>query len=128
METNKTLYGLMAFGPIGLILLGVVFIIALVAGDINNHSSEPPAAFFLFMGLIFLAVLLNLGSLIMYIIHVAKNPRLDEGSRIGWILGMVFAHTVVCIVYFFVYIVNEQPVPYNQQHHHQQQPKGPWDV
>jgi hypothetical protein len=123
MGTNKTLYGLMAFGPLGLIVASIAGIFLMVFSEMDRHSPEPPAGFFVFVGLIFLASILSIISLIMYIIHISKNTRLDDGSRIGWILGMVFAHGIVAIVYFFVHIANEPaPSPYSSE-----PTKGPWN-
>lgn len=108
MGPNKALYGILAFGPIALILLSIVGIFSLVASDMGRRSVDPPVILFLFMGLILVGSLLSIVALIMYI---SRNPRLDDGARIGWIVGMIFAHGIVSIVYFFLHIVPDAPPP-----------------
>lgn len=124
MGTNKTLYGIMAFGPIALTVVGVAgFIMALAASPRYGRGDEVGALFILFILLIFVASAISLASLIMYIIHISKNRSLDDGSRIGWIVGMIFANGITQIVYFFVHIVNEQPLPPSEPFGN---PKNPW--
>lgn len=107
--SNKGLYGLLAFGPLGLVILGIVGIFAAAIADAPNHSSEPPAVFWLFMVVMLVAGVLSLVSLIMFIVHASRNPALDDGARIGWIVGLVMMHNIVTIVYFFMYIAKDQP-------------------
>lgn len=123
-SSNKTLFGIMAFGPLVLAIIGFLGIIGAVLSEVRNHpTAEPPFIFWVFLGLILVSSVLSLISLIMYIIHISRNNRLDEGGRIGWIIGMVFAHGIVAIVYFFMYIAKDDP---GQQA--QGGPKSQWDV
>jgi hypothetical protein len=126
MNTNKTLYGILAFGPLVLILVSFVFLIGGMAGTGMLNDGPPPqeALVFLFgfFGLIIIGSILSLVSMILYIIHISKNPAIPEDQRIFWILGMVFLNGIVNIVYFFVYITKEGELPLPNQ-----QPKSPWD-
>lgn len=124
MGTNKTLYGIMAFGPIALTVLSLAgFFLAIAATPRYSRGEEAGLLFILFLLLILVASALSLASLIMFIIHISKNRALDDGSRIGWIVGMIFANGITQIVYFFVHIVNEQPLPPSEPFGN---PKNPW--
>ncbi|MFN8395765.1 MAG: hypothetical protein U0176_14105 [Bacteroidia bacterium] len=124
MGTNKTLYGIMAFAPIVLTVFGVAGFILAAASAPRYGGGDEVAGLFIFMLLLILvASALSLASLIMYIIHISKNRSLDDGSRIGWIVGMIFANGITQIVYFFVHIVNEQPLPPSEPFGN---PKNPW--
>ncbi|MBK9451468.1 MAG: hypothetical protein IPN95_19055 [Bacteroidetes bacterium] len=123
-SNNKTLYGILAFGPIVLILIGFIGMIGTAVAEVGAHSSEPPAIFWAFFALIMISGILSLVSLIMFIIHISRNTQLDDGARIGWIIGMLFVHGVVAIVYFFMYVAKDQPLPVQDY----QDPKNPWDA
>lgn len=43
------------------------------------------------------------GLVVLFIIDIVKNDRLDEGSKIGWTLGLFFANFLVLPVYWFLY-------------------------
>lgn len=112
MKTNKTLYGIMAFGPIVLGLLGIVPIVLSIVED--PDSRLPPPMALLGIGLFILAGVLGLVSMILFIVHMSRNRYLDDGGRLGWILGMVIGYffgisTIIAIVYFFIQIVRERP-------------------
>ena len=123
-SNNKVLYGILAFGPIVLILIGFIGMIGAAVADAGRHSSEPPAIFWAFFLMLMIAGLLSLVSLIMFIVHISRNTQIDDGARIGWIVGMVFAHGIVAIVYFFMYIAKDQPARGATQ----QFQKNPWDA
>jgi hypothetical protein len=127
MRTNKTLYGFMAFGPLGIILAGFFLLFAALAstGMLNDGPMPDAAAVSMlgFLGLMMVGAILSLVSMIMYIVHISKNKAIPEDQRIFWILGMVLANGITNIIYFFVYITKEDPnAPLPNQ-----QPKSEWD-
>lgn len=115
----------MAFGPLVLILFGVILLVAggvfMGAQDSRYFNDNAPpegflAGFFLIFGLMMIVGILSLVSMIMYIIHMSKNKNIPADQRIFWILGMVLFNGVVQIVYFFVYITKEgNELPYPNQ-------------
>jgi hypothetical protein len=112
-KTNKTVYGLLAFGPILFIVLAIVPIFLIIAADEGGRSTNLDRDSGLFLVFFMIAMLivgsiLSLVSMIMYIMHIAKNPRIPEDHRIAWILGMVLANGITNIIYFFVYIAKEE--------------------
>ncbi|MBK9451469.1 MAG: hypothetical protein IPN95_19060 [Bacteroidetes bacterium] len=112
-KTNKTVYALMAFGPIILIILAIVpiFLVAAAVDEGRNTNLDRDSGLFLVFFIIAMMVvggILSLVSMIMYIMHIAKNPRIPEDHRIAWILGMVLANGITNIIYFFVYIAKEE--------------------
>jgi hypothetical protein len=124
-SNNKTLYGMLAFGPIVLMIIGFLGIIGAAVAEIGRPTSEPPLIFWAFLGLILISGVLSLISLIMFILHISRNRQLDDGGRIGWIIGMVFAHGVVAIVYFFMYVAKDAPPTQSPSGQFQ---KNPWDA
>lgn len=134
-KTNKTLYGLMAFLPLGLSIVGVIlmFPILMMAEPGSRAISEETAivSIFAIVGLIMIAAVLSVMSLIMYIIHIGKNPRVPQDQRILWILGMVFVNGIVQIVYYFVYIAKEDEIDRQNEANMQQfgggNAQNPWN-
>ena len=112
-KTNKTVYALLAFAPIILIILAMVPLFLIVAAEADGHGANLDRDSGLFMIFFMMAMfvvggILSLVSMIMYIMHIAKNPRIPEDHRIAWILGMVLANGITNIIYFFVYIAKEE--------------------
>lgn len=112
-KTNKTVYGLLAFGPMILIILGIVplFLIAATVDNGRGPDLDRDSGLFLIFFMIAMLIvgsILSIVSMIMYIMHIAKNPRIPEDHRIAWILGMVLANGITNIIYFFVYIAKEE--------------------
>ena len=52
-----------------------------------------------------LAVLLNIGLLVYYILHAYKNEKFDNTLKLIWILVFLFGNGIGTIVYYFVEIV-----------------------
>lgn len=109
-KTNKGLYGFLAFGPLAIIVISIVGLVAMVAqleGRRGSRGDDAEVMLFIFFGLMIVAAILSFVSLIMYIIHIARSPYLNDGARIGWIIGMVFANGITQLIYFFLYVVKE---------------------
>lgn len=139
MRTSKGLYAFLAFGPLALMFISIFGIIGMAVsieqGSRYMGRSEPPAFFFVFIGLIFLASIFSLVSMIMYIVHVTKNPNIQENNRIGWIIGMVLGGVIAQIIYFFLYITKEEELDrdrmsreeYLRNNNYGQQKSNPFD-
>ncbi|MFM2377071.1 MAG: hypothetical protein RLZZ165_2168 [Bacteroidota bacterium] len=112
MKTNQTLYGILAFAPLVIVLLMMVFVGGMLA-DVMEHPTLhggdhlPPT----FLGIIFLSgitgTLIGIASLVMFLIHASKNAHIPDQSRIVWILIIVLAGVAGSIVYYFVWIRRE---------------------
>lgn len=81
-----------------------------------HGEEQPPLAFIgglgLFLFVIFLVVLLSLGSLIFYIVHAAQNPNLRENNLlVVWILLFVFANGLGQLIYWIIEILNKKNQP-----------------
>ena len=67
-------------------------------------------AMFMFGGVLGLFALLMLGALgvlacvfwIWMLVDAIRNPELDEGEKIGWVLAIVFLHIIGAILYYFI--------------------------
>lgn len=71
------------------------------------------AGFGIVFALMGLAVVIAYALLVLFVVDIFKNDRLDEGSKIGWTLGLFFANFLVLPVYWFLYFwrVPAQPPP-----------------
>ncbi len=119
MEGKKTLYGLAAFIPMLIGIIGVAALVVAVIQDIN--APDPPVIAIVGMAILGFAGILNFAAAILYIVHIANNRNLDGGVKAVWIIGIVFLSMLIPIVYFFVQIVPEsQPL--------QLRPANEWDA
>jgi hypothetical protein len=127
MNTNKTLYAALAFGPLVLIF-GMFVMMGFMFAEIFDHpgryqgDSMPPA----FGGIMMFSALIGLLSiigLIVYILHVTKNKHIPEANRTMWILIVALAGAVGMAIYYFTWIRKEDELNAKMD----QQPGGnPW--
>lgn len=108
MKTNKILYGFLAFGPIGLLVVAIGSLFLTEMLDIPHRDQM--ALMPLVMIAMFGGGILGVVSLVMHILHVQKNPRIPADQRMIWILAIVMANGIASIAYFFMYIVKEGDV------------------
>ena len=117
MIESKFWQAFFALAPfIGLVLLiggYAVFMISLI-GNLEEleNSDQPPMAFFgglgIFMFMIFLMVIISIGSLVFYIVHAVKNPDLQHNNLLlVWILLFIFASGIGQLIYWIVEIVGK---------------------
>lgn len=111
MKTNKTLYGILAFGPL-ILLIPVFVLMGMMFAEIFEHpyryqnDNMPPQFPMMMLASVFVGMIAMVG-LIMYIIHITKNRHIPDNSRTMWILLLVFAGTIGMIVYYFTWIRKE---------------------
>lgn len=128
MLNNRTLQSFLALAPgISMILFmfGYFFFIISFVGNIqeissSEHLDEPPEDLIYglnyYIGIIFfivfLLIILSILAWIFYIIHIAKNPNLEENNqRVIWILVVVFGGGMGIFVYWLAEIVTKNPKP-----------------
>ena len=124
MKTNKTLYGILAFGPL-ILLIPVFVLMGTMFAEIFEHpgryaNDQMPPQFPMMMIASMLVGMIAMVGLIMYIIHITKNRHIPDNSRTMWILLLVFAGTIGMIVYYFTWIRKEEELEAKAQ----QQAKG----
>lgn len=111
MKTNKTLYGILAFAPLAM-LLPMMAMMGVMFAEIFDHpmryqgDNMPP----MFAGIMLFSVfagMLGLVCLIMFIMHVTKNSHIPDNNRTMWILIIVFAGAIGNIIYYFTWIRKE---------------------
>lgn len=128
MKTNKVLYGMLAFGPMILVFIGMAVLIVGMRdmGMLDDGAAIDPnvGVFLAFMGLMLLVGILGIISMIMFILHISKNKNVPEDQRIYWIIGIVLANGITNILYFFIYIMREDEFPTPQSR--PQPPVDPW--
>ncbi|WP_445385363.1 hypothetical protein ACT6NV_00675 [Robiginitalea sp. IMCC44478] len=118
MLNNKFWQGFFALAPLISVFLLLItylsFIFEIIRreGDFGHYSSEPPMAILgglgIFFIVIFLVILISLGSLVFYIVHAAKNPDLQQNNLLlVWILLFVFANGIGQLIYWIVEILGK---------------------
>lgn len=119
MLQSKFWQAFFAIAPLACLIIALVgyflFILTLVSQGPGWEMEDDaaPLAFFgglgIFLLLIFLAVLLSLGSLIFYIIHASQNPNLKQNNLlVVWILLFVFASGLGQLIYWIIEILNKK--------------------
>ena len=114
-KSSKLLLGILTFLPLifVIIYLFVFFSFFIQIGNTHgNHSEEMVfekffGNFIALFALVLIATIINIGLMIYYIIHSQKNPGNDTTKKLIWILILVFASTIGCVVYYFVEILPE---------------------
>ncbi len=122
MLNNRTLQGFLAIAPlVSLILIFVgyfVFLFSIISNASQLESNPDDFPTELFGGLafififIFLSVILSLLSLIYFIVHVTKNPNLEQNNmRVVWILIIVLVSGIGNLIYWLAEIQSKKPRP-----------------
>ena len=118
MLNNKFWQGFFALAPIigfFLIFAGYAVFLLSIFGNIDEleRSDGPPMALFgglgFFFLMIFLVIVISLGSLVFYIVHATKNPNLKENNLLlVWILLFIFANGIGQLIYWIVEILSKK--------------------
>ena len=115
MIQSKFWQAFFALAPlIGLVLIVggyAVFLFSIFSNlEELEHMEGPPMAFFgglgFFIFMVFLVVVLSIGSLIFYIVHAVQNPNLQHNNLLlVWILLFIFASGIGQLIYWIVEIL-----------------------
>jgi|SRR5690554_4079709 len=121
MLNNRILQGFLAIAPIVLfILIFASYFAAIFSLFSNIHAIEktnqPPIKFLTGLGVVFLLlfvmVIVSLFSFIYFIIHVIKNPNLEQNNmRLIWILIIVLVGGIGNLIYWIAEIESKKPRP-----------------
>jgi heme/copper-type cytochrome/quinol oxidase subunit 2 len=113
MIQNRFWQGFFALAPILMIIpliFGYIFFVFNLVQQAEMHNGDMAATSVLsqvglFMILIFVMILISLGSLIFYIIHAVQNPNLKGNNLlIVWILLFIFVSGIGQLIYWIVEI------------------------
>lgn len=121
MLNNKFWQAFFALAPIigfFLIFIGYAVFLMSIFGNVEemDRGGGPPWPFFKGLGffffMIFLVVVISVGSLIFYIIHATKNPNLKHDNLLlVWILLFIFASGIGQMIYWIVEILAKKDPP-----------------
>ena len=111
-KSQKIWLGILTFLPFVLVILYVLVLFGTLFFSFSymeqNHD-EPEHLFLGGIGVmivsLILAILLNIGLLIYYIIHAYNNKKFDSTLKLIWILVFLFGSGVGPIIYYFVEIL-----------------------
>lgn len=114
-KSTKVWLGILTFLPVIFISVFIYLFITLFLSNIynfENNINNLGEDFFrsMIVSFIFLviAVVVKLGLLIYYVIHVGDNQNNDSTKKIMWILILVFVGTIGSVIYYFMEIL---PLP-----------------
>lgn len=114
-KQNKILLGILTFLPFVLLLLYMLFFFISFFGMFMAESHNQQPNMNLFIGsfgaafvIILLMSLLAIGLLIYYILHITKNEKLNENSRLMWILIIVFTNIIGYGIYWYMQIWQDE--------------------
>lgn len=122
-NSSKIILGIISLLPIIFIAAYFIWFISFFADMMNtaghrqnNPDSMPP--YFIknilwMMMLVGLSMLISVGLMIYYIIHVVNNKSIDSNERIVWILVFIFINIIGYPVYWYMRIWkdNKQTLP-----------------
>lgn len=122
MKTNKTLYAVLAFAPL-ILLIPMMLMMFSMFTEILDHpmryqNGRMPDSFIGIFLVSMVVGVVGLVGMIMYVIHVTKNKHIPDNSRTMWILVLVLAGTIGMLIYYFTWIRKEDELnsklPQNQ--------------
>lgn len=106
---NKTLYGIVALVPTALLLMSMLTFVLIIVND-KQHMGLDNKLLIVWCAVFFvLGSILSMVSMIVYIVLIGANKALDNGERLGWIIGMVAVPGVACVGYWVMRILKEKP-------------------
>lgn len=117
MKTNKTLYAILAFAPL-ILLIPMMLMMFSMFTEILDHpmryqNGEMPDSFIGIFLMSMVVGVFGLIGIIMYVIHATKNKHISDSNRTMWILVIVLASTIGMIVYYFNWIRKEDELNAN---------------
>jgi len=117
-KSTKLWLGILTFLPVIFISVFLFLFITLFLSNIynfenieNNLRVDFIRSMIISFIFLVIAVIIKLGLLIYYVIHVSDNQKNDSTKKIMWILILVFVGTIGSIIYYFMEIL---PLPDNK--------------
>jgi len=117
-KSTKLWLGILTFLPVIFISVFLFLFITLFLSNIynfenieNNLRVDFIRSMIISFIFLVIAVIIKLGLLIYYVIHVSDNQKNDSTKKIMWILILVFVGTIGSIIYYFMEIL---PLPDNE--------------
>ena len=115
MLESKFWQGFFALAPlISLVLLFAgygVFLFSILSNLPAGGEPDPSTVLGsvgVFMIIIFIMVVISLGSMVFYIVHAANNPNLRENNLLlVWILLFIFASGIGQLIYWIIEILSK---------------------
>ena len=111
-KSTKVLLGILTFLPMFLMLAYIIYIFTSfipTAIRLENSHQEVPIELFksitVMILFIIIAVCIQLGIMIYYIVHASNNPKNETNTKIMWIVLLVLVGTISSIVYYFLEIL-----------------------
>ncbi len=119
-RSKKVLIGILAFLPLLLGICILIFGLSLMFNSIGTESSIPDngsgmiteywhlEGFIALIAVVAIAIILQLGLLIYFIIHAMNNKRVKNEERIIWVLLFIFVSTIAFPIYWGIRIWPEE--------------------
>jgi hypothetical protein len=110
-KTTKLLLGLATLWPFAyLVLFFVVIVATTVFGPGSPEQPGPPPLIALILPLHFLTMLWVVVLMVIYIVNVFKNDRVDKDKKVLWAIVLFMGSMIAMPVYWYLYIWKSTPV------------------
>ncbi len=103
-KNSKIILGIFTFLPIVIYFVSFGFFFSLIGENIHPEPDAIISNISLFFYFIAFVLMLSIGLLIYYLIHIARNENFDSNERLVWILIMFFAGTLGAPIYWYLNI------------------------
>ncbi len=114
--TKRVLLGILAIWPLLWFFIFIGFVVMMVAtsgGSPSDDSASRDASsmFLVIFPLHILTMLVMFALIAIYVILAAKNPQLDDTTRIIWVIMLAMFAVFAAPVYWWVYVRKAPPAP-----------------
>ncbi len=111
-KSSKLLLGVLSFLPFIMVCIIIAMVFNLFPQIVEWSNDEPdPHTVFSTFGPIFftglVTALISLGLLVIFIIHLVNNQKLETGERLVWILIFLFVGMIGYPLYWYLRVWNE---------------------
>jgi hypothetical protein len=111
-KSSKLMLGVLSFLPFILVCIIIAMVINLFPQVFEwaNDEPDPHTVFTTFSPIFFtglITALVSLALLVIFIVHLVKNPKLEPGERLVWILIFLFVGMIGYPLYWYLRVWNE---------------------
>lgn len=109
-KSNKIILGFCTIVPFLYFIFFFLFIFANIFLMVRNEAfveNEPPNWFFTLFICHFIVIIWIIVLLIIYLINVFRNDRVQEDKKILWVVIIFLGNIIAMIIYWYLYIWSE---------------------
>jgi hypothetical protein len=90
----------------------MVFVLSMIVVAASQQGEKGlPVAFGILAVLHLFTLLLSIALAVFYIVHVVKNPRIQQTNRVVWVIVLLFGGVIAMPIYWYLHIWPEPVEP-----------------